>query len=82
MLNISTFIANVALLIGGSTIHSLIGLSIDQNVKYKIFKNNLKIGQIFIIWLLVFFWQIYKFIYLNTLGMKVPILFIKMDKKT
>lgn len=35
MFNISTFIANVALLIGGSIIHSLIGLLIDRNVKYQ-----------------------------------------------
>jgi hypothetical protein len=35
MLNISTFIANVALIIGGSIVHSLIGLSIDWNVKYQ-----------------------------------------------
>jgi len=35
MLNMPTFIANVDLLIGGSIIHSLIGLSIDQNVKYQ-----------------------------------------------
>jgi len=32
MLKISTFTASVALLIGGSTIHSLIGLSIDRNI--------------------------------------------------
>jgi hypothetical protein len=32
MLKISTFTASVALLIGGLTIHSLIGLSIDWNI--------------------------------------------------
>jgi len=31
----STFIASVALLIGGSTIHYLIGISIDQNVDFQ-----------------------------------------------
>jgi len=36
----STFIASAALLIGGSTIHYLIGLSIDQNVDFQNLKNN------------------------------------------
>jgi hypothetical protein len=38
MLKISTFTASVALLIGGSTIHSLIGLSIDGNIDFQILK--------------------------------------------
>ncbi len=36
----STFIASAALLIGGSTIHYLIGSSIDQNVDFQNFKKN------------------------------------------
>ncbi len=49
MLKISVFTTSATLLIGGSTIHSLIGLSIDGNIDSQFFKNKMKIGQKFII---------------------------------
>ncbi len=49
MLKISAFTAGATLLIGRSTIHSLIHLSIDGNIDSQKFKNKMKIRQIFII---------------------------------
>jgi hypothetical protein len=50
MLKISAFTTSATLLIGGSTIHFLIGLSIDQNIDPQILKKKkMKIGQKFII---------------------------------